>query len=314
MNYHLLFIILLLSFFTHFFIQQVFSYLKKFDDFNERSSHIALATRTGGIGIFITIFFTALFFYFKDQEIFEYKLLIPLGIIFIIGVYDDFYRADFKLKFLIQIIVAKLLIDQGFVISNFHGFLGLYEVPWVFAQLVTVFVFIIIVNAINFIDGIDGLAITQVIKSIILIEFFSSTQTQLSFLSFLIIVTLIPLYFFNFKKNQKIFLGDGGSMFLGSFLAIYIFYLLSDQYSFGASLSLNKTFFSVLVLLYPLVDLLRVFVMRISKGKSPFNADQKHIHHYLIGKLKLSHFKALVVIILVESLFLFLTLFTPAIF
>ena len=99
--------------------------------------------------------------------------LFPLGIMFIVGVYDDFYNADFKLKFLLQIIVAKIIIDQGYVISNYHGLFGLYEVPWLLAQFSTVFVFLVIINAINFIDGIDGLAITEVIKTIILIEFFS---------------------------------------------------------------------------------------------------------------------------------------------
>jgi UDP-GlcNAc:undecaprenyl-phosphate GlcNAc-1-phosphate transferase len=85
---------------------------------------------------------------------------------FVIGVYDDLYNADFKLKFLLQIIVAKILIDQGYVISNYHGLFGLYEVPWLLAQASTVFVFLVVVNAINFIDGIDGLAITEVIKII----------------------------------------------------------------------------------------------------------------------------------------------------
>ena len=44
---------------------------------------------------------------------------------FVVGVYDDFYNADFKLKFLLQIIVAKILIDQGLIIDHFHGVLGL---------------------------------------------------------------------------------------------------------------------------------------------------------------------------------------------
>ena len=40
---------------------------------------------------------------------------------FVVGVYDDFYKADFKLKFLLQIIVAKILVDQGYVINNYYG-------------------------------------------------------------------------------------------------------------------------------------------------------------------------------------------------
>ena len=91
---------------------------------------------------------------------------------FIVGVYDDFYNADFKLKFLLQIIVAKILIDYGFVIENFHGVFGLNEIPRLASQLFTVFVFLVIVNAMNFIDGIDGLAITETIKVIIIDRIF----------------------------------------------------------------------------------------------------------------------------------------------
>ena len=154
----------------HFSIQKIFIYYKRFDDFNHRSSHKTLATRTGGIGLFSSIFIISLFFYYQSIEIFDYSLFIPLGIMFVVGVYDDFYNADFKLKFLLQIIVAKILIDQGYVISNYYGLFGLYDIPWHLAQVTTVFVFLVVVNAINFIDGTDGLAISQVIKTIILIE------------------------------------------------------------------------------------------------------------------------------------------------
>ena len=98
---------------------------------------------------------------------------------FIIGVYDDFYNANFKLKFFIQIIVAKMIIDQGLVIDNFYGVLGFDEIPRIAAQLFTVFVFLVIVNSINFIDGIDGLALTEVFKIILLFEFFHSGNSNL---------------------------------------------------------------------------------------------------------------------------------------
>ena len=189
----------------HFSIQKIFIYFKRFDDFNPRSSHNTLATRTGGIGIFATLLIISLYFYFQNLEIFDYSLFIPLGIMFIVGVYDDLYNADFKLKFLLQIIVAKILIDQGYAISNFHGFLGFYEIPWILAQLTTVFVFLIIVNSINFIDGIDGLAITEVIKSVLIIEFLSNSFSNLSSLGLIIIISILPLYYFNFKKKTKSF-------------------------------------------------------------------------------------------------------------
>ena len=304
MNYSMYFLVFILSGILAYFIQKIFIHYKKFDDFNHRSSHNTLATRTGGIGIFTTLLLTSLFFYFQKIELFNYSLFIPLGIMFIVGVYDDFYRADFKLKFLLQIIVAKILIDQGYVISNYHGLFGLYEVPWLLAQLSTVFVFLVIVNAINFIDGIDGLAITEVIKTILLIEFLSLKFTELSSMGFIILFSLLPLYYFNFKKKRKIFLGDGGSLLLGTTVAIYIFYLLGDQFVLSNKLVLNKTFLSILIIIYPLFDLLRVFIMRTKNGISPFRPDKNHIHHMLQLKVK-KHFVVTVIIILTQMLVFF---------
>tara|TARA_B100001057_G_scaffold450580_1_gene492792 strand:- start:1267 stop:2208 length:942 start_codon:yes stop_codon:yes gene_type:complete len=280
-----LFVAFFFSSFIHFFVQKVFIAYRKFDDFNHRSSHKTLATRTGGIGIFITLLIISIFYYSQNVEIFDYSLLIPIGIMFIVGVYDDFYNADFKLKFLLQIIVAKILIDQGFIIENYHGLFGLYEIPRVLAQLTTTFVFLVIVNAINFIDGIDGLAITEVIKTILLLEFFSHQYTSLSTFSSIIIGCLLPLYYFNFKEKRKIFLGDGGSLLLGTVASIYAFFILGPNYSFNPeSFYINKTLFSILILLYPLIDLLRVFIIRIKNKKSPFQPDQNHLHHILIKK------------------------------
>ena len=286
MNSTLLVVAFSLSALLHYGIQQIFIYYKRFDDFNHRSSHKTLATRTGGIGVFLTLFLISLFYYLHQIDLFDYSLFIPLGIMFIVGVYDDFYSANFKLKFLLQIIVAKILIDQGYVISNYHGLFGIYEVPWLLAQLSTIFVFLVVVNAINFIDGIDGLAITEVIKTILLIEFFSSTITSLLPMGIIIIISILPLFYFNFKKKRKVFLGDGGSMLLGTLVMIYVLYVLGPDYSFSENYSINKALFTVLVLLYPLVDLLRIFILRIKDGKSPFVADQRHIHHLVFKKIK----------------------------
>ena len=153
-------------------IQKLFIRFKKFDDFNHRSSHNTLATRTGGISVYFILFGITIYQYALGEEIFDFSLLIPLSIMFVIGVYDDLYNADFKLKFLMQIIVGKVLIDQGYVITNYHGLFGLQEIPWILAQITTIFVFLIIVNAFNFIDGIDGLAKSQFFKTSFLFLFF----------------------------------------------------------------------------------------------------------------------------------------------
>ena len=283
----------------HFGVQKLFIHYKRFDAFNHRSSHKTLATRTGGIGIFLTVLIISLFYYFQGIELFDYSLFIPLGIMFVIGVYDDLYNADFKLKFLLQIIVAKILIDQGYVISNYHGLFGLYEVPWLLAQASTVFVFLVVVNAINFIDGIDGLAITEVIKIIVVFEIFSDGLTALAPLGLLVTTSILPLYYYNFKKKRKVFLGDGGSMFLGTLVMIYTLQTLSQNYSIANELKINKPLYVLIVLMYPLFDLLRVFVLRIKDGQSPFIADKRHIHHLINNKIK----NPILVVLIIQLLF-----------
>ena len=284
-KYNLLICSIIIGVILNILFQWLFVKLKKFDSINARSSHSTLATKTGGIAVFTTLFFITLYFYFTRNEIFDFSLLIPLAIIFVIGVYDDFYDADFKLKFFIQIIVAKLLIDNGFIINNYYGLFGLYEIPYLLAQFTTVFVFVVLVNAFNFIDGIDGLAVSFAIFSILGFEYLNESSL-LTLLNTICIGGLIPLYYFNFKKENKIFLGDAGSLFLGSLIAINLFHYLDiDQ----RVINRNRVLLSVAVLFYPLVDLLRVFIIRINQNKSPFKADKNHIHHIIHDKVK-NHF------------------------
>lgn len=294
----------LLSIFLLILIQKIFIKKKKFDDFNHRTSHNTLATKTGGISIFLCLFLISIFYYIKGVEIFDFSLLIPLSIMFIVGVYDDLYNADFKLKFILQIIVAKIIIDQGFVIDSFHGVFGVYELPRIFSQIFTGFVFLVIVNAINFIDGIDGLAITEVIKTILIIELISVEKTPLYIIGLMVILSLTPLYYFNYKKNKKIFLGDGGSLFLGTLISIYIFYLLSENYNPKASFMINKALLSIIIMIYPLIDLLRVFIIRIYNKRSPFIADKNHIHHKILDIVK-SHFLVVITIQVISLIFIF---------
>lgn len=297
------FSIILVSLGISFVLKLWFIRLKKFDAINHRSVHQTKATKTGGMAVFLTLFLFSTYFYLSGIQLYDFSLLIPLGIMFVVGVYDDFYNADFKLKFLLQIIVAKILIDQGLVIDHFHGVLGLQEIPRLAAQLFTVFVFLVIVNAINFMDGIDGLAITEAIKVILLVEFFSLQPTPFFALGMITVLGLLPLYYFNYKKDYKVFLGDAGSLFLGTLIAIYLFYVLGSEYTLKTSFSTNKPLLAMSLIVYPLVDLLRVFIIRIRNKKSPFSPDQNHLHHLLVKK-GVPHF--LIVLILLSLALVFL--------
>ena len=87
-------------------------------------------------------------------------------------------------------------------------------------------------------------------------------------------------------------------MLLGTLTMIYILFLLGDGFKFDPDFLINKTFLAVLVLLYPLTDLLRVFALRIKDGKSPFIADQNHIHHFLLKKFKIQSITTAVILTL----------------
>lgn len=286
LGFQTIFITIILGFLFQYVAQIIFLKYNIVDRVNKRSSHTNIATRSGGISIFSAIFLISLYYYFVGLEIYDFSFIVPLSLLLITGLYDDIYKMDFKLKFIFQIIAAKIIIDSGLIIENLHGFMGIYEIGRVFGHLLTIFIIVSIVNSINFIDGIDGLALSVIIVFISAFEFFSMNQTQLINLSTILIISALPMFYFNFRKNKKVFLGDSGSLFLGGIVSIYVLNILSPSYLIKPEYDINKVFFVISILFYPIIDLVRVFILRIVKGGSPFKADKNHIHHILNIKLK----------------------------
>ena len=310
MDILLIIISILLSLFILKSSHSYFLKRKFYDPINSRSSHIGTATRNGGISIFLTVLLISVYFYLQSIEIFDYSYLIPLSILLVVGLYDDIYEVDFKLKFLFQIITAKIMIDSGLIIDNFHGILGLFELNRIFAQIFTIFITVAIINSINFIDGIDGLAISIISVFIISFEFFANNQTELQTISFILLASFIPLLYFNYRSKNKIFLGDSGSLFLGGIVSIYVLNILSTNYIIKNEYDINKMIFVISILSYPIIDIIRVFFLRILNGTSPFVADRNHIHHRLLDKFK-SH---LLTSLFIVSVSVLLTIFFQILF
>ena len=285
--------------------QKIFIKRNVIDQIKMRSSHSSLATRSGGMAVFSTLFLISSYYYIIGVDIYEYSILIPGIILLVVGLYDDIYNVDFKLKFIFQIVAAKILIDNGLIIENFHGVLGIFEIGRIAAQILTIFIIVAIINAINFIDGIDGLAISAVIFFIVSFEFFANNTSPFYSLSQIIVISLLPLYYFNFKNNNKVFLGDSGSLFLGSLVSVYTIYILNNDYIIKEAYDLNKIIYVFSILTYPIIDMIRVFFIRIYRRRSPFLADKNHIHHILIRKFQ-SHSLVVFGIYLVNILVLVL--------
>ena len=286
--------------------QQFFLKKNKLDHINLRSSHNSVATRSGGISIFLTIFIISIFSYFNSVTLFEYKILVPLSLLLFTGIYDDIYNIDYKLKFIFQIIAAKIFVDSGLIIDNFHGVFGLFEINRGLAQVLTIFIIISIINSFNFIDGIDGLAISVFLFFIIGFELLSESVSPYYFLNLILISSIIPLYYFNYRKNKKVFLGDSGSHFLGGVISLYVIYILSSNYYITEEYDILKPIFVFSILSYPIIDIIRVFVIRIINKKSPFIADNNHIHHLMLKGLK-KHGIVVSLIIIISIIIFYLT-------
>ncbi len=307
MDVMLIFVSFILSTFIIIVTQKYFLRNKYVDKINDRSSHSSIATRSGGLSIFLTLFLISVYFYLIGFDIYVFSLLVPLSLLLFVGLYDDINGVDFKLKFIFQIIAAKIIVDNGLIIDNLHGLIGIYELSRITAQLLTVFIIVAIINSINFIDGIDGLAITNVILFIIGFEFFASGPTSFINLTSILIGSLIPLYYLNFRKKNKVFLGDSGSLFLGGIVSIYTIFILSQDYTIKEEFDIHKILFVISILSYPIIDIVRVVFLRILNKKSPFEADKNHIHHLILKKTK-SHFTttvsisafALIILILLQ--------------
>ena len=63
-----------------------------------------------------------------------------------------------EIKKIKKIETGILMIQSGYYINSFHGIFGIYDLPYWISVIVSLFVFVVIVNALNLIDGLDGLA------------------------------------------------------------------------------------------------------------------------------------------------------------
>jgi UDP-N-acetylmuramyl pentapeptide phosphotransferase/UDP-N-acetylglucosamine-1-phosphate transferase len=273
---------------------------------NHRSVHKVRTPNLGGIGVFVAInlIITFLGNYFEDENLLS--LLGAITILFFTGLIDDLIDMKAKHKLISQVVTTLVIVLlTNLRIHNFHGILGLYELPYIVSVILTVLGYVLIINAYNLIDGVDGLAGTYAITitSFFGIFYFFNGNDSMFFLSICIVGSLISFLVFNFSKKEKIFMGDTGSMVIGFLLAYQAFGFLSVEFNPVFLIQSSKAPVFILALFtFPFVDTIRVFVIRVLNGQKPFTADRNHIHHVFLD-YGLKHWK----ISLVACLFSLLT-------
>lgn len=265
-----------------------------------RKNHKKSTPRTGGIALMasfaITIGF-AVFMQFHGNNLVRlflqhWGLLLGGFLVFGVGLFDDYSRLSHRIKFGIQIIAASLVYSEGFGINHVMG----YDLIPVVSYGVTVFWILLFINAVNLLDGLDGLSAGVCLFCSLTMSILSISNGDLitSYLFVTLSGSLIGFLFYNFNP-ASVFMGDGGSYFLGYTIAVISLYS-SVKTQAGAAMLIPIVAMGV-----PMFDTFLSPVRRFLTGRGPFKPDSGHIHHMLVRRLGLNVRKTVLLIYLITS-------------
>ena len=258
-----------------------------FDVPDERKVHKKPIPSLGGVGIFAGFIMAILVAISFKGDLVSFQYVVAACIIvFFIGVKDDILIITPRKKFLAQLLAACILVFKGgFVVNNLYGLLGVYELPLPLSYSLSVFAIVLVTNSLNLIDGVDGLAGSLGVLICLSLGVFFIINGDMGYgcLAFALMGSLLAFLVFNFSP-AKIFMGDTGSLLLGMAVSVMIIHFVQSAPT-APVLSLQSTpVVAFSVLFVPLFDTLRVFSIRMLKGRSPFSPDRNHIHHILLDK------------------------------
>ncbi len=292
-----------------------------FDPVDSRKTHIGNIPRLGGVSfapvqcclltlaVLLMYKFDYIDFHTKTPTLIPMFLVLMCGLVllFMVGIADDLVGVNYKRKFIVQIFAASLLPLSGLWINDLYGILKItYLSPWIGMPL-TVFIVVLIMNAVNLIDGIDGLCSGLIAAgSVTLGGLFVYNHAWLhAMFAFITAGVLFPFFYYNVfgasRRRHRIFMGDTGSLTLGfsiSFMAIS--YAMNNQQIMPFSEGAIVVAFSTVLI--PVLDVARVMWWRFRHGKPLFKPDRNHIHHKFL-RIGLSHHKAMMLILLLAFVF-----------
>ena len=261
---------------------------------NSRAAHRGIVFTGGGVVYAAVIMVAALIL--DNVDFVEFSNFSPIVataiLVTILGFYDDFIEMSAFNKYIVlTFLILMLLYANGTlpIIQNLNGFLGIYEIGYIPGLIFTSFVYLSIMNAINLTDGIDGyLAIFSIFFfTSLLYNFDVNKFYTLNTVSAIIIGCSAIFMRYNFSKGKKLFVGDAGSLFIGFWIATYLItYITSAPTSnlvnvYSIQLE-NIPVIAISMISIPVLDTLRVMLIRIINKKSQFAADRNHLHLSLI--------------------------------
>jgi len=233
---------------------------------------------TGGPGIFLYFISGSIYFFIINENIGlnNIYLILIISIIFMIGLLDDIFNINYKIRLLSLFLVIYFFLkfDERFIINElyFETFNQTYLLGGL-SLLITPLFIMLLLNSINMADGINGNS------GLIFLSYFSLLFENDNLLNHYIILITIPLIIFlYFNLKNKLYLGDSGVYLISIFISLYVIY----KYKYGLhNLSCEKIF---LIFMIPGIDMFRLFCWRIYNKINPFEGDLNHLHHLLIKK------------------------------
>ncbi len=260
------------------------------DSPGSRKVHSNPVPRCGGMAIFFAFMLGILVIFFLETRISEMMslnktmvtFLIGAVICFLIGLLDDFRQTDPWIKLSFQVLATTIAFLGGLHIAEgFFAGLGLPDyLVLACSYFLTVFWFVLFINAVNLIDGLDGLAGGIIFFTcMVMIIFLVMERDFLMAIYFVLLGGSVAGFLpYNFNNSFKTFMGDSGSYFLGYCVAgLAIMGSLKSQV--GATMTIP-----LLAMGLPVFDTIIAPVRRFFRAKSPLKPDKDHLHHRLLAR------------------------------
>lgn len=244
----------------------------------KRKLHKKKTPLIGGLIIFLCfVYLIVIDQLFIINSNYVFKIIFILSPIFIIGLLDDIHNFSptNKTISLSLLILLFLYFDKQFLLKElyFDDFKKIYLLNDLFSYFITTFCLLLLINAFNMTDGVNGLAHSILFLWLIILIILFNLNITFYFFALIIFLSFILNY------QGKYFLGNSGSLFLSSFIGLLTIYLYNSNLNFRNLINVEKI---ILIFLIPGLDMLRLFILRISNNKSPFAGDVNHFHHYLV--------------------------------
>ncbi len=262
----------------------------------------------GGAVVYIGILVgTAVMSLFMESNFLVWGF-IGMTVMALIGTWDDMKDLSALFRLFVEMgIVGAFIAITGIYIDDLHGLWGIHEIDaWIGIPL-SIFAGVGIINAVNLIDGVDGYSSGYGIMAcgLFALVFWNVWNPALVCFAAVVVGALIPFFGHNvFGKRSKMFIGDGGTLMLGTLMTVFVFYTVWSGSKCNAMAErdhISLPAMTLAILCIPVFDTVRVMTMRILRGKSPFNPDRTHLHHLFID-MGFSHLGAAMALLLINML------------